>query len=74
MVCDLQGVFDDSVSPPVFELTDPAIHYNSKSGRKSVFGRTDLGRKGFRAFASSHVCNGLCKALGLRPFSKYSTE
>ena len=41
MVCDLQGVLNKSASPPVFELTDPVIHYASTRGRKNVYGRTD---------------------------------
>ena len=32
LVCDLQGVLDTSRSPTVFELTDPVIHYQSRSG------------------------------------------
>ena len=32
LVCDLQGVLDVSCSPPCFELTDPVIHYTSRSG------------------------------------------
>jgi hypothetical protein len=26
LVCDLQGIYDDTAVPPLFELTDPAIH------------------------------------------------
>ena len=58
LVCDLQGVLTNR-----FELTDPAIH--SKRGR--VFGLTDKGRKGMRAFFETHKCNPLCKALRLKP-------
>ena len=36
LVCDLQGVLDISQSPPLFELTDPAIHYTSRSGQSGV--------------------------------------
>jgi len=32
LVCDLQGVLDTSQSPPLFEFTDPVIHYKSRSG------------------------------------------
>ncbi len=35
LVCDLQGVLTTSCSPPLFELTDPVIHYKSLSGRPS---------------------------------------
>ena len=65
LVCDLQGVLDKSVWPPMFELTDPVIHYSSSVGRTKVYGRTDYGKKGIAAFFSSHKCNALCQALGL---------
>jgi hypothetical protein len=61
LVCDLQGVLTLD-SPPVFELTDPAIH--SSQGR--MFGKTDHGRKGFAEFFKTHKCNPLCEALGLK--------
>ena len=67
IVCDLQGVLDTSQKPPVFEFTDPVIHYKSKSGRKNVFGRTDKGQKGINDFFVTHKCNNVCKALGLSP-------
>ena len=66
MVCDLQGVLDTSCVPPVFEFTDPVIHYKSKSGRTRVFGRTDHGLKGMHEFFKTHRCNNVCQALGLR--------
>lgn len=65
MVCDLQGVLDTSCVPPVFEFTDPVIHYKSKSGRTRVFGRTDHGLKGMHEFFKTHKCNNVCQALGL---------
>lgn len=37
LVCDLQGVYNTSPLP-LFELTDPAIHYASTSDRQGVFG------------------------------------
>ena len=64
IVCDLQGVLDTSKKPPVFEFTDPVMHYFSKSGRKYVFGRTDQGQKGIDNFFKTHKCNNVCKALG----------
>lgn len=67
MVCDIQGVLDDSTCPSIFKMTDPAIHYNSRHGRKGVFGRSDRGRKGQHEFFKSHCCNALCRALGLPP-------
>lgn len=63
MVCDLQGVLDKSVSPPVFTLTDPVIHYRSKHGRKNVCGRTDHDAKGMAKFFATHECNVLCRLL-----------
>ena len=67
IVCDLQGVLDTSQKPPVFEFTDPVIHYKSKSGRRNVFGRTDKGHDGIKDFFKTHKCNNVCKALGLSP-------
>ena len=62
LVCDLQGVVSDT-NPPVFELTDPVIHFRSRHGYKHVFGRTDLGSKGMRGFFRTHKCSPLCKML-----------
>lgn len=67
LVCDLQGVLDTSISPPVFELTDPVIHTNDYS-RQRIFGRTDHGHKGMRTFMKSHICNDLCKLLGISAY------
>lgn len=64
LVCDLQGVLDQSKRPPVFELTDPVIHSNFRQ-RKHKYGRTDHGRDGIKKFFSTHQCNDLCKLLGL---------
>ena len=55
LVCDLQGVFDKSASPPAFEFTDPVIHYASNKGRANVYGRTDKGKKGMHHFFSKHT-------------------
>ena len=65
IVCDLQGVLDTSQVPPLFEFTDPVMHYKSKSGRRYVFGRTDKGQKGISDFFKTHKCNNVCKALGI---------
>lgn len=69
LVCDLQGVmfytFDDAVRAGVFELTDPVIHYKSATGRKQVYGKTDLGKKGIQRFFETHECNDVCRLLGL---------
>lgn len=58
LVCDIQGVLSTS-TPPVFELTDPAIH----STTKQKYGKTDHGHAGRDAFFRSHKCNALCIAL-----------
>ena len=68
IVCDLQGVLDKSLLQPLFEFTDPVIHYKSKSGRKNVFGRTDKGQKGINDFFKTHKCNNVCKALGINSY------
>jgi hypothetical protein len=47
-------------------LSDPVIHSNRREG-ESGFGRTDRGAAGFCDFFRTHVCNGLCRALGLPP-------
>jgi hypothetical protein len=68
LVCDLQGVLSPqtSTSPPVFEFTDPVIHYKSSRGRRHVFGRTDRGHKGITEFFKTHECSELCKMLNSR--------
>lgn len=68
LVCDLQGVKStcpDKDRAGVFELTDPVIHYRSKSGRSQVYGRTDLGKRGIHSFFETHECNDVCRLLGL---------
>ena len=65
MVCDLQGVYNSDMIPPVFELTDPAIHYKSKSGKSNVFGRTDAGEAGMDLFFKTHRCSQVCKWMQL---------
>lgn len=71
LVCDLQGVLSvdarsrEESCEGVFELTDPVIHYKSRSGRKQVYGRTDFGKKGMHKFFETHLCNDVCVLLGL---------
>jgi hypothetical protein len=65
LVCDLQGVYNYDMVPPTFELTDPAIHYRSKTGKKNVFGRTDAGEAGMDLFFRTHHCSKLCKLMQL---------
>lgn len=62
LVCDLQGVLNTDVVPPVFELTDPAIHYSQMTDRKD-YGRTDRGEEGIQDFFKTHVCSNLCHHL-----------
>ncbi len=45
-----------------FTLTDPVIHHHSGSKRN---GATDKGPAGISSFFRSHVCNPLCRQLGL---------
>lgn len=70
LVCDLQGVFNTDMTPPTFELTDPAIHYASTKGRRMVFGRTDKGPTGMRNFFNTHKCTTICKYLELSAKNK----
>eukprot|EP00980_Cylindrotheca_fusiformis_P003962 scaffold871_cov130-Cylindrotheca_fusiformis.AAC.39 len=65
LVCDLQGVYNYDMVPPTFELTDPAIHYRSKSGKRNVFGRTDAGEAGMDMFFRTHHCSKVCKLMQL---------
>jgi hypothetical protein len=72
MVCDLQGIFNADMIPPTFELTDPAIHYASAKGRWMVFGRTDKGRSGTKAFFKTHhsIATKLVKCFTSLPATK----
>jgi hypothetical protein len=63
LVCDLQGVYDTDSRPPIFRLTDPAIHYASAKGRRRVYGNTDGGNAGMDRFFNTHKCGPLCFAL-----------
>jgi len=75
MVCDIQGVYNYDLSPPTFELTDPAIHYRSKKGRRHVFGRTDSGEAGMDKFFKTHKCNRVCRMMQLsRKNKNWKTE
>jgi hypothetical protein len=71
LVCDLQGVLKSAThchpcQSPVFELTDPAIHYKPLDGREHVFGRTDHRERGIANFFKSHTCSELCEMVGRR--------
>ncbi|PNH00366.1 Eukaryotic elongation factor 2 kinase [Tetrabaena socialis] len=61
LVCDLQGVWN---AVDGFMMTDPVIHHGSGTKRN---GATDKGPAGMAAFFSTHVCNALCRRLGLPP-------
>ena len=67
IVCDLQGIYNKSRDPPLFELTDPVIHYKSSRQRNHVYGRTDKGEDGIHDFFKTHVCSNLCKVIDRRP-------
>jgi len=63
LICDLQGVLDESIVPPLFKFTDPVVHHRSKTGRKNVYGRTDRGADGTDDFFKTHVCSELCRMI-----------
>lgn len=63
LVCDLQGVNAVGAdAEPTLLLTDPAIHCIDDVPR---FGVTNLRKHGMEGFFRSHVCNDICRALGL---------
>ena len=62
MVVDLQGVISvDGAGQKIIKLTDPAIHCTDSLR----FGRTNLGVDGMKSFFTKHVCNQICKRMGL---------
>lgn len=70
LVCNLQGVQSSyrggsTTRGGVFDLTDPVIHYSSKSGRDHVYGKRDLGTVGMQKFFQTHTCNKVCDMLGI---------
>lgn len=64
LVCDLQGILQEEGRYPQFELTDPCICSKGKREQK-VYGKTNTGARGLRAFKKIHSCNNVCKGLGL---------
>lgn len=62
LVCDLQGVLDTELDEPLFELTDPVIHYSEMTDRAD-YGRTDRGQQGIDDFFRSHKCSPLCHMM-----------
>jgi hypothetical protein len=68
LVCDLQGIFDEEGRHARFDLTDPCICTRGRRGPRYKYGRTDIGMRGIRMFRKTHVCNNVCKGLGLPNF------
>lgn len=62
IVVDIQGVGD--------LYTDPQIH----TALGTDYGDGNLGVKGFALFFSSHICNDVCKSLGLTQFDLAPSE
>lgn len=62
IVVDIQGVGD--------LYTDPQIH----TAKGVDYGDGNLGVKGFALFFYSHICNDLCKSLGLTEFDLAPSE
>jgi hypothetical protein len=58
VLVDVQGKKQDSKT---YILTDPAIHCTDMSR----FGVTNFGAEGIDSFLAAHVCNSLCRSLGL---------
>jgi hypothetical protein len=66
LVCDLQGVYDESSNTLLF--SDPVIHYHNPRGyasRRNVHGRTDHGKEGMNKFFDTHApyCGHLCRIM-----------
>lgn len=68
LICDLQGIFNTDLCPPVFELTDPVIHHRESVDGHRVYGRTDNGMEGIRNFHATHKCSNLCRMARARAF------
>ena len=64
LLCDIQGTWNASDG---YTLTDPVMHTLSK--RRN--GSTDKGEEGMNRFFETHVCNGLCRRLGLNAEPPY---
>lgn len=60
MVVDCHGAYN--VRSDTFQLTDPALHCSDVCR----FGNTNLGSVGMNKFLDSHVCNSICRKMGLQ--------
>uniref|UniRef100_A0A7S3WUB9 Alpha-type protein kinase domain-containing protein n=2 Tax=Emiliania huxleyi TaxID=2903 RepID=A0A7S3WUB9_EMIHU len=70
LVCDIQGCYVGERYE--FQLNDPVIH--SQAGERCMFGLTDHGTSGIMLFMKSHICNPLCRQLGLLNNSLFEEE